>query len=450
MDMAQYLIVGVDPAKADHGFWAMKYPEERLSSGKVRNDLPDLEVWDKRLEAMARRRKLQLVYAVEGTGGYGERLVRFLLSQGRVVKEINALKVNRQRDFYGEDKSDLLDARTAAVVGLRQMSELPSVESGSDVYRQIREVSRYLAHVMRSHRQALNRLHGQLMRIWPVNHAGWFSRLNLQSPLQFYARYPHPSDLAGVSAKELEEFFRKASGRRLGRGKAEEILRDCEAYRDRPPSPQDRIIALMVRTLAESLLQGLKTQKEMEKVLQEDLLPQTGQKLQTLKGVAIQNEAVILGEMLSPDRFRDRNAFAKYSGTAARDDSTGQTQRWKAQKACNRRLKAAFYRVALVNATWDPLGRAYLQSLIQRGLSKNEAYKRLARRLCDILFAMIRTKSAYDPERVKQSIEARQKKGRGGTLQKTDLLRAQRSSNALPRPIRIVEPRQGGLQQESD
>jgi hypothetical protein len=54
--------------------------------------------------------------------------------------------------------------------------------------------------------------------------------------------------------------------------------------------------------------------------------------------------------------------------------------------------------VALNARRCEPLSAQYFQSCLDRGLTPGQAHKRLMRRLSDVLFAMMRDKSAYDPE----------------------------------------------------
>ena len=62
----------------------------------------------------------------------------------------------------------------------------------------------------------------------------------------------------------------------------------------------------------------------------------------------------------------------------------------------------------------EPLSAAYYQACLDRGLEPHQARIRLMRRLSDVVFAMMRDKTAYDPEihRLKQERNKTRKKGK--------------------------------------
>ena len=76
---------------------------------------------------------------------------------------------------------------------------------------------------------------------------------------------------------------------------------------------------------------------------------------------------------------------------------TGKHVRQVENHWCNRRLKAALDRLALNARRSEPLSEAYFQERLDSGLDRRQAHKRLMRRLSDIIFAMMRDKTPYDP-----------------------------------------------------
>jgi len=134
-------------------------------------------------------------------------------------------------------------------------------------------------------------------------------------------------------------------------------------------------------------------------MLCKQMLPATGHTITTMPGIGTILAATILGETTSVTRFRSRAAYAVYNGTAPARHSTGGRERHKARRACNRRLKRAFWLAARTAALHDPLAKRYFNQCKSRGLNYNECIKRVARRKsgCD-----------YDRVVVEQAIQKRQ------------------------------------------
>ena len=175
--------------------------------------------------------------------------------------------------------------------------------------------------------------------------------------------------------------------------------------------PRDQGLALkaeLIRQLSEEILANLERTGRLEQLLHDELLPATGQKLESVPGIGTTIAATILGEIGDVRRFPNRHAFAKYNGTAPASKSTGGRQRHTARRGCNHRLKRALWLSALAAVRHDPLAKAYYQRRLEGGLSKVEAIKRVARRMSDIVYAMLLSGEAYDRKRLENAIANRQ------------------------------------------
>lgn len=53
------------------------------------------------VEKIAQEKGLHLIYGLEDSGAYGKPFKEFPLEKGRIALEVNPLKTNRQKDFYG-------------------------------------------------------------------------------------------------------------------------------------------------------------------------------------------------------------------------------------------------------------------------------------------------------------------------------------------------------------
>jgi transposase len=412
------LAVGIDPGKKVHYGVALAYPEVKLTSQTIPNDYSAIVKFDGQVMEIAKRYNLRVLYGLEDSGAYGRPLKEILLSFGRKLVEVNPLKTNRQKDFYGKGKSDEIDATSIAAVILRSYSTLPKIEATDQLLEAIREAERFRESLVKNKTQNLNRLHFQLTRVYLNAYKTFFSRLDSKGALAFFATFPIPQMLKEVSLKTLSSFLLKASDYRLGRGKnlevaqtkARLIMDSTRFIKEQPITLEKMLKAEIIRQLALNLTQNIESIQKVERMLKSQLLPKTGQKLQSLKGIKTAIASVILGETLNPDRFRTKDQFALYNGTAPKEKSSGGKVQHIANKGCNRRLKRAFYQIALTASQHDPLSYAYYQSLIARGLPKREALKRLARRLSDIVFAMLKRKRAYDSTIAQTSIRQRDKR----------------------------------------
>nr|MDQ6949652.1 transposase [Actinomycetota bacterium] len=112
----------------------------------------------------------------------------------------------------------------------------------------------------------------------------------------------------------------------------------------------------------------------------------TGTSLLEIRGVGPLTAGRILGETGDVRRFRDRNAYAAGNGTAPIPVSSGRTDRYRLNRAGNRRLNEAIHTVALVQSRGSCPGRAFLDRKKAAGKTSREAMRSLKRRLSDVIY----------------------------------------------------------------
>jgi transposase len=408
------LAVGIDPAKRIHHAAAVLYPDRLILDTAFANDRHAIQDFDAKVAALATQHDAELIYGIEDHRGYGRAVTQTLQQAGRQIRVVNPLWTHRQKDFYGQDKDDRIDARSVAAVVLRRADKLPDAGDASALSAAIREAERTLDDLGRQRTRALNRLHGHLSDVYLASYETFFASLKRPWALRFFARFPLPQDLHGQSVEDLARTLQELAGRHLGAARkslgerAQHILTASAALQTQPRDQSLALKAELIRQLSEEILVNLDRTGRLEQLLHDELLPAIGQKLESVPGIGTITAATILGEIGDVRRFPTRHAFAKYNGTAPASKSTGGRQRHTARRGCNHRLKRALWQSALSAVRHDPLAKAYYQRRLTGGLSKVDAIKRVARRMSDMIYAMLRTGEAYDRKRLEQAIANRQ------------------------------------------
>jgi len=400
------MAVGIDPAKGVHQGVALAYPEVELLNCQCENNYEAISSFDEKVMKLAQKNGLKVIYGLEDSGAYGRTIKEVLTSRSREIREVNPLKTNRQKDFYGGDKSDEIDARCIAQILLRSYENLPKIEEDSEVYASIRETERFRETLVKMKTQNVNRLHFYLTKTWGGVYKNFFSSLQNKVALEFFRTYPIPQTLKETKVRELARFLYEASSHHLGRGnprkvaieKAKLILSSIKTIKDLPLNLERQVKKEIIKELAANISQLKTSIKAIGRKLEKDLLPETGQNLTSLKSIDTVTASVLLGETLNPDRFSTRDKFARYNGSAPQERSSGGRATHRARKGCNRRLKRTLRQISVTAIVREPLTRAYYQRCLSRGLSKSQALKRVDRKISDIVWKMMKTKKPYDRE----------------------------------------------------
>lgn len=431
------LAVGVDPAKRVHRAVAVLFPDEIVCDIELPNALGAMRDLDTHLANLATTHNADLVYGLEDHRHYGRWFCQVLSERGRDVRVVNPLWTNRQRAFYGQDKDDAIDGRSIAAVVLRRREQLPSASDFGEVAQAVREAERTIQAMGEARTQLLNRLHQQLSNTYTSAYETFFGKLKSPIALRFFRRFPLPQDLVGQDAGKLAAVLLDLAAGQIGphkgdnrlvvlRAKAETILATAAALCSAQRTLALELKAELIRQLCDELLANHEHLARLERMLREQLLSASQQTITTIPGIGTVLAAAIIGETGSIRRFRSPAAFAVYNGTAPARNSTGGRDRHKARHDCNHRLKRAFWLAARAAILHDLLAKEYFDRCKSRGLNYTECIKRVARRMSDLVFALLKSGQPYNRSIIKQAIEKRQERvaHAGGS----------RANKALPTP----------------
>ncbi|MFC7487910.1 transposase [Knoellia sp. CPCC 206453] len=111
--------------------------------------------------------------------------------------------------------------------------------------------------------------------------------------------------------------------------------------------------------------------------------------LMDIFGVGPAGAARTLADVGDVARFADRNRFASWTGTAPLDASSGEQNRHRLSRACNRRMNHVLHVVAIVQIRHDTEGRAYYRRKLAAGKTPMEALRCLKRRLSDVVYRQL-------------------------------------------------------------
>ena len=412
------LAVGVDPAKRLHRAVAVLFPDQVILDVALPNACDAVANLDDRLAELANQHGAELVYGLEDHRRYGRLFCQVLTERGRELRVVNPLWTSRQRAFYGQDKDDAIDGRSIAAVVLRRHHDLPLATDFGEVAQAVREAERSLQDLDKARTRLINRLHLQLSDTYTATYEGFFGKLRSPLALRFFRHFPLPQDLVGHNVEMLASLLLDLAGGKVGphkganrliamRSKAQTILESSATMCARPRSLALQLKAELIRQLCDELLANHDRVTRLNRMLRQQLLPATGQTITTITGISTTLAAAIIGETGSITRFRSPAAFAVYNGTAPARASSGGRDRHRARHDCNHRLKRAFYLAARAAVRHDPIAKTYHQCCTSRGLDYCEALKRVARRMSDLVYVLLKSGKAYDRLIVENAIERR-------------------------------------------
>jgi transposase len=328
MEELMSVMIGVDPHKASHTAVAIGRDEDELGVVKVRatrSQVTRLLAWAEPFE--------KRTWAIESAGGLGYLLAQQLVAAGEEVLDVPATLASRIR-LLGSgrtNKNDPNDALSVAVAALRAPALRP-VEL-ADHAEVLRLLAKRNTDIGNQRTRVVCRLHALLAELAP---GGIAKELNVSDGVALLARI-HPQSAVERARHEL----------------AVELLDDVRRL-DAQLKESHRRIRSAVRASSSTLTD--------------------------LFGVGPILACSLIGYTGDVRRFRNRDQFAAYNGTAPVEMSSGGRVVHRLSRRGNRKLNHAIHLVAICQIRQPHSdGRAYFDRKVAEGKTKKEALRALKR-----------------------------------------------------------------------
>jgi len=332
------VMIGVDSHKRTHTVVGVDEVGRRLGERTV------AATGDGHLELVRWvRRWPEVTFALEDCRHLTRRLERDLLGAGyRVLRVPTRLMAGARRAGRQPGKSDPIDAAAVALAALRH-PDLPVAELDGPT-RQVKLLVDHRRDLVAERTRMQNRLRWHLHELDP----------GLAVPSRGLKRYRVIDDLT-AALDSFDGVVARIAG---------ELLSRCRQLTAQINALEGELRSL-VRVQAPALL--------------------------ALPGCGVLGAAMILGETAGAHRFRSKDAYARFTGTAPIPVWSGSSAgKVRLNRGGNRTINTALHMIAVTQARGVGPGKAYLDKLTCNGKTRTEAVRLLRRRLSDVVFAALR------------------------------------------------------------
>jgi len=386
--------VGIDIAKKNHEASIIdsngKLLDKSISFSNSESGCNKLLTLLERFEANSSN----TIIGMEATGHYWLSLYSHLLDLGFTVYVINPIQSDAFRKMYiRQTKNDSKDSFVIAQI--MRFGEFSTTSLADEDIMALRQLSRYRFSLVDECSDWKRKCIALLDQVFP-EYSKLFSDIFGVASKELLSKYPTPEDMMSIDANTLSELLSEASRGRFGISKASEIqesasntfgisfARDAFAFQIKQIISQTNFIE--------------KQLKELETEIS-NLLHKTNQVITTIIGIGDVLGAVIIGEIGDISRFESASQLVAYAGLDASVKQSGDfvgTQT-KISKRGSPYLRRAIWLAATVAAFKDPALSLYYQSLKERGKHHLTAIGAVARKMCNIIFAVLTNNKPYIP-----------------------------------------------------
>lgn len=382
--------VGVDVGKSAHHAVALD------AQGRVLLDraLPQDEVKLRALIGELRRHGT-LLFVVDQPATIGTLPLTVARDEGVRVGYLPGLAMRRIAEIHaGEAKTDARDAAVIAHAARTMPHALRPLRQDDDATATLGMLAGFDEDLAAQVNQLSNRIRGLLTQIHPALERVLGPRLQHPAALELLRAYPSPQALRAAGRARVAAQLRRRAPRLADR-LADQLV--AALTEQTVVVAGTDAAALVLPQLAEQLSLVLTQRQRVAEQLEELVgSHDVGARLLTMPGVGFRTAARIVVET-SGRQFSTPGHLAAFAGLAPVTHRSGTSIRGeRAPRRGNRRLKRALYLSAFA-ALKDPTSRAYYDRKRAERKTHQAALLALARRRSDVLFAMLRDDTEYDP-----------------------------------------------------
>lgn len=392
--VAQPVWAGVDAGKADHYCVAIDAEGRPLLSRRVANDEAALLELIDMVTALADGGEIS--WAIDLNAGGAALLITLLIAAQQRLLYIPGRTVHHASGGYrGDGKTDAKDAAVIADQA-RMRRDLQPLRPGDDLAVELRILTSRRSDLVADRTRVINRLRAQLLEYFPALERG-FDYSKSKAALILLTGYQTPDGLRRAGAARVAAFLRKRKARNAD-AVATAAIEAANAQYTTVAGQQ--LAAGVVARLAKEVM-ALDIEIGDTDAMIEDRFRRHrhAEIILSMPGFG-----VTLGAEFIAATGGDMNAFpsvdrlAGVSGLAPVPRDSGRiTGNLKRPRRYDRRLLRACYLSALVSIRTDPASRAYYDRKRAEGKRHTQAVLALARRRLNVLWAMLRDHTTYQP-----------------------------------------------------
>ena len=389
------IYAGVDIAKVDHVIGAVdETGAEAARPMKFKNSEAGFERCIAWLESVAESED-DVFVGMEATGHYWKACFAYLTAAGYRVCVVNPMQVHAMRKLKSLSgvKNDRIDSWLIAET-LRQ-GDYDETRLATDEVQALKQLTRYHQGL----KQELAAVKTQAICVLDAyfpEYAALFSVLFGAASLKVLAECPTPSEVARKRASSIAKLLSEGSRGRLGDAKAAEVKAAAKSsvgirLGEEAASFQIRTMVSQVEFLNATIA---KVEKEVA-----SLLGKVEPDITTIPGVSTTTGAQIVAEIGDVKRFRNAASIVKYAGLNSGVDESGKysAEGVPITKHGSPYLRRSLWLAANRARQYDPRLKEYYDKLRRKGKPHRVAVTAVARKLCHVVYAVMRDGKPYDP-----------------------------------------------------
>lgn len=389
------IYAGVDIAKMDHVIGAVDETGAEIAKPmQFKNSEAGFERCVAWLESVAESEG-DVFVGMEATGHYWMACFAYLTAAGYRVCVVNPMQVHAMRKLKSLSgvKNDRIDAWLIAET-LRQ-GDYDQTRLATDEVQSLKQLTRYHQGL----KQELATVKTQAICVLDAyfpEYAALFSDMFGAASLKVLAECPTPSEVNRKRASTIAKLLSEGSRGRLGAEKAAQVK--AAAKSSVGIRLGEEAASFQIKTMVSQIEFLNATAAKVEREVAA-LLEAVEPNITTIPGVSTTTGAQIVAEIGDVRRFKGAASIVKYAGLNSGVDESGKfsADGVPITKHGSPYLRRSLWLAANRARQYDPKLKAFYDKKRREGKPHRVAVTAVARKLCHVVYAVMRDGEPYDP-----------------------------------------------------
>ena len=385
---------GIDVGKEAHHACALDENGDRLFDRPLPQDEASLKELFERLRTHGR-----VLVIVDQPNTIGSLSIAVAKASGVDVAYLPGLAMRKAAQLLpGDAKTDARDAYVIAITAQRIPDTLREVGRDDETMAELRVYAGRDDDLVGDATRSVNRLRAALLQIHPaLERVFRGSKITNDLTLDLLIHYGGPSGLMRAGRVRVTAWAKKSGHRKVEPSICEVF--DALAQQTvtvAGTAAAEAVIPQIAQSIKDTKHQRAQLNAQVEQLIADHPLYGV---LVSMPGVGTKTAIAVLLAVGDASSFPSAGHLASYAGIAPTTWQSGKSIKGEhPSRAGNKQLKNALFRSAWVATLHDPASRAYYQRKRSEGKRHNAAVICLARRRCDVIWAMLRKRSLYQAE----------------------------------------------------
>ena len=401
----EWLLIGIDVGSEKH--FARAFSNRKVEYSKkafeFNNSKEGFEAFGKWIESMKTMANKKYVMAgMEPTGHYWLNLAKFIKKSGMILSHVNPAHVKKAKelDDTNPSKSDRKDPKTIAGLMADGRYVFPYIPE--ETYADIRDLNNLLDLSKEQLIRTENRF-ARWLSIYFPEYSKLYSDTKAISGLLILKKAPLPEDIIKLGVEGINDIWRQAKLRGVGKKKAQKIHEAAVNSIGRKDSC--KAARFEMAQLLDDLELYTKRVKQLEIELQNILsaVPNVD-KLTAIKGIGFGCARGFIAETGDISRFSDAKDIQKLSGLAIVENSSGKHQgKYMISYRGRKKLRKTMYLAAVSVIAHNDYFKVLYEHFLTRNknpLKKMQAIIAVACKLIRIFHAILTKGVDFDGKKM--------------------------------------------------